>query len=413
MLSNGQQEITRSESRFKLCTAGRRFGKTYISMRELAKHARYPNKKIFYCAPSYRQAKQTVWQPLKMKLVELGWVKKVNESDLTITLINDSTISLRGADNFDSLRGVGLDFIVLDEFAYIKPEAWTEVLRPTLSDTNGSALFISTPAGKSNWAFDLFMRGQDPSENDWTSWQFTTADGGRVPQEEIEAARRDLDEKTFRQEYEASFETYSGLIYYGFDTKRNVKAYNEDLPKSLILMCDFNVNPMSAVVGVQKEGYIHIIDEIIIYGSNTNELVQEFRNRYGDVRTTAYPDPAGVQRKTSAGGKTDIMILQNAGFNVKFKKQHPAVKDRINAVNSALHPGSDIPKVLIDPKCKRLIESLTKHTYKDGTTIPDKESGFDHLTDAIGYGIEFIYPIKKDVNHIKQPVGWSVKTTQW
>jgi len=413
-LSKAQKSIAKSDARFRVVAAGRRFGKTYISTMEMAKHARYPDKNIFYVAPSYRQAKQTVWQPLKIQLSKMNWIKKVNESDLTIQLTNDSVISLRGADNFDSLRGVGLDFLVMDEFAYIKEQAWTEVLRPTLSDRLGKAMFISTPAGLGNWAYDLYIKGQDETQDNWQSWQFTSLDGCVMSEQEIEDARKDLDERTFRQEYLAAFETYSGVIYYAFEPSKHIKKFEgadelwTTLKKApLLLMIDFNVNPMSAAVGIQMKDHIHIIDEIVIYGSNTLEVVQEFRNRYGDRAITAYPDPAGVQNKTSAGGNTDIKILQNAGCNVKYKRKHPLVKDRINAVNSALSSG----KLVIDPKCKRVIESLTKHTYKEGTQVPDKDSGYDHMSDALGYGVEFIYPIKKDYGEIQQPRGWGVQTS--
>ena len=129
--------------------------------------------------PSYRQAKQIAWVKLKNILKDLKWVRKVNEAELTIELKNGSRICLRGADNKDSLRGVGIDFMVLDECADIDETAWTEVLRPTLSDTKGSAVFCGTPKGM-NWFHDLYQRGQDPSEQEWSSYQFTTLDGGFV-----------------------------------------------------------------------------------------------------------------------------------------------------------------------------------------------------------------------------------------
>jgi len=408
-LSEWQQTVSSNKSRFKCVIAGRRAGKSHLSIREMARAARYPDQKIFYVAPSYRQAKQTVWNKLKNKLIELNWADKINESDLTITLRNGSTISLRGADNFDSLRGVGLNYIILDEFAFINEDAWYEVLRPTLSDTGGGAMFISTPAGMGNWAYDLYQKGQDPTQTDWVSWQYTTADGGRVPIEELEAARRDLDERTYRQEYEARFETYSGVIYWAFSKEQNVKPYTLEPKNEILLFCDFNVNPISACIGVQENSYIHIIDEIVIYGSNTDELAQEVKNRYPNKRVIAYPDPAGAQRKTSAGGRTDISILQNAGFNVQYRRSHPAVKDRINSVNSALRPAEGTPKLLIDPSCRRLIESLTKQTYKEGTQIPSKD-GWDHMNDALGYGIEYRMPVVREHGKIAQPTHWGVLT---
>ena len=394
-LSQGQKTIADNPARFRVAVCGRRFGKTYLALRELARAARYPNRRVFYVAPTYRQAKQICWDELKRKLYNLNWVDGVNESDLTIKLINGSKISLRGADNFDSLRGVGLDFLIMDEFAMIDPKAWTEVLRPTLSDKGGGAMFISTPMGQGNWAYDLYMRGKDAND-EWASFQFTTLDGGNVPAEEIEQARKDLDVRTFRQEYEATFETYSGVIHYNFD-EQNIVPYGHDVNNlsDIMLFCDFNTDPMSGVIAVRTNNGIHCIDEIAMYGSNTNELADEVKHRYPNLQITAFPDPAGTQRKTSAGGNTDIKILQMAGFIVKYRHQHPLVKDRINAVNSLLKSVDGSRRLLIDPKCKKLIESLRKHVYKEGTQIPDKTTGWDHFCDALGYGVEYLYPVKK------------------
>ena len=409
-LSSAQQTIAKDTTRFRTVIAGRRFGKTFLAIREMCRWASEPNKKVWYIAPTYRQAKQTVWTPLKRRLADLRWISKTNESDLTIELVNGSTISLRGSDNENSLRGVGLDGIVLDEFAYIDESAWTEVLRPTLSDTGGPGLFITTPAGKNNWAFDLYTRGQDPTNTDWSSHSYTSLEGGRIPDTEIEAARRDLDERTFRQEYEASFETYSGTIYYSFDPKQNIKQYTGETPRDLLIGCDFNINPISAVVAVQTPEYLHIIDEIVIYGSNTDELVAELKNRYPRARMKAYPDPAGVAKKTSAGGRSDITILENAGIPCVYPRRHLPVKDRINALNSALCSADNKVKIKIDPRCKKTVECLSKQTYKPGTQIPDKDSGYDHQNDALGYLASGIYPILRE-REPKELGRWTTRTS--
>lgn len=132
-LSITQQEVVRNDQRFKVLITGRRWGKTFLAIRELAKHAaQKPGATCWLVAPSYRMAKQNVWIPLKKKLKDLKWVKSSNESELLLKLKNGSTICLKGADNFDSLRGVGLDFVAIDEFQDVPKEAWTEVLRPTL-----------------------------------------------------------------------------------------------------------------------------------------------------------------------------------------------------------------------------------------------------------------------------------------
>jgi hypothetical protein len=403
-LNPGQQVVSASEHRFKVVIAGRRWGKTWLATRSLARAVREPNRRAWYIAPSYRMARQIVWDALKWRLQDLKWVQKINESELTITLRNNSTISLRGADNPDSLRGVGLDFIVMDEFAMIDEKAWTEVLRPTLSDRNGSAMFISTPMGTSNWAYDLYNRAQsDPA---WSSWTFRTIDGGNVSAEEIEQARRDLSDRQFRQEYEATFETYSGRIYYNFDRTRNLRKFESEVPREILVFADFNVNPISAAVAVETGRGIHIIDEIVIYGSNTDELVDEIRNRYPTQSVKVYPDPAGVQRKTSAGGRTDITILENAKFRVFYHRNHPAVRDRINAVNAALLSADETVSLWIDPKCRTVIECLEKQLYKEGTQIPDKDGGYDHMNDAIGYGVEYLRPLRREREPVAQPRGW-------
>jgi len=365
-----------------------------LAIRELCYHARIPGRVCWYVAPSYRQAKQIAWVKLKEILKDLRWIKKVNEAELTIELKNKSRICLRGADNPDSLRGVGIDFLVMDECADINEVSWSATLRPTLSDTKGLALFAGTPKGM-NWFHDLYQRGQDPTETDWNSYLFTTIDGGFVDEGEIEQAKRDLDAKTFRQEYQATWETYSGIIYYGFSMSENVRHFDVPLDTNIIhISCDFNLDPMCAVVSYIDNGIIYIFDEIQIWSSNTDELCQEIHRRYPGKKIFCYPDPASRQRKTSAGGKTDLSILMNSGFICKVPPRHMAVRDRINSVNAKLCSASGERQVFIHPKCKNLLNSISKHTYKEGTVLPDKTQGFDHMNDALGYLISFLYPIK-------------------
>lgn len=169
-----------------------------------------------------------------------------------------------------------------------------------------------------------------------------------------------------------------------------------------MLFCDFNVNPIVGAVVVRTEYGLHIIDEIAIYGSNTDELAQEMRRRYPKEQIIAFPDPAGAQNRTSAGGKTDHSILQNAGFRVLFRPRHPKVKDRINAVNSLLLNTNKERRMFVDPKCREVIKSLSRHAYKEGTMIPDKDNGLDHMSDAIGYGVEYLFPVTKNYELPKQ-----------
>ena len=393
-LSPAQKTIANNDKRFRVAICGRRFGKTHLSVREICKASRFPNREVWYVAPTYRQAKQIVWRKLKNKLQDKRWIKKVNESELSLILKNGTTIALKGADNFDSLRGVGLDFLVLDEFADIAPEAWYEVLRPTLADKQGGALFIGTPKGIGNWSHDLYTKHQEDPDN-WASFQYTTIDGGNVSEEEINSAKKDLDERTFRQEFLATFETYAGRIYYAFDRTKNVIKITDYDTSLLHIGIDFNVDPMSAVIAIQKNNTLFVIDEIRIFGSNTAELCDEIKHRYPKSRVIAYPDTAARQRKTSAGGMTDLTILQNAGFTIKCPSSHTPVRDRINAVNSRLSDATNTAHLFLLPTVKYTIEGLERHTYKEGTTQPDKDSGYDHQMDALGYMVDFMYPVRR------------------
>jgi hypothetical protein len=410
-LSPAQKNIADDTTRFRVVIAGRRFGKTHLAIRELAYHARLPNQEIIYVAPSYKMAKNIVWRKLRDRLMDLNWVKKANETELKLELVNNSVISLKGADNYDSLRGTGNNFIVLDEFADIDEQAWTETLRPTLSDTGGKALFIGTPKGIGNWSYELYQQCQH--KDDWQSFTYTTLDGGRVPPEEVEAAKRDLDERTFRQEYLATFETYSGRIYYAFDRAKNV-IKGDAMPEDVAILhtgWDFNVSPMSVTVAIRNKDDLCIIDEIRMYSSNTQEAVDELRGRYPTSKVWAYPDPAARQRKTSAGGATDITILQNAGFIVKAPNSHTPIRDRINSVNSRLCDSTGQRHLFITDKCKYTIEALERQVYKEGTSQPDKDSGYDHMNDALGYLVDYLFPVKRDRQHTEGLQRWTHQIT--
>jgi phage terminase large subunit len=219
-----------------------------------------------------------------------------------------------------------------------------------------------------------------------------------------------LDEKTFRQEFLATFETYTGRIFYNFDRKQHVKKWepkgNRDLDIVYIGM-DFNIDPMSAVVFVREGDVLHAIDEIRLFSSNTAEIVEEINSRYGTSKVWVYPDPASRQRKTSAGGVTDLTILQNAGFIVKCPHSHNPVRDGINAVNARLKSDAGEIKLFFDPRCKHTIESMERFTYKEGSSQPDKDSGYDHMADALRYAVDYMFPIKKDTSDIVQPRRWA------
>jgi hypothetical protein len=403
-LSLPQDIIAKDPHRFKVVIAGRRFGKTFLSIRQLCFAAKEPNREVFYITSSYRSAKMIVWKPLKRRLLDLRWAAKVNESELSIILKNGSTISLKGAENPDSLRGPSLSYCVIDEMAEVDPDLWFEVIRPALADQQGGALFIGTPKGKGNWSYDLYT--MDEQHEDWKSFQFKTIDGGWVKPEEIEAARRELDARTFRQEFEATFETFEGTVAYNFSREHNIKTLPAPDLRTLHIGMDFNTSPVTAAVYVQQGKEMYQIDEIHMLNSNTAEMAQEISRRYPTSKIICYPDPAGQQRKTSASGATDFTILRNAGFELKAPKAHNLVRDRINSYNARLCSSDGIRHLFIDPKCKYTIESLEKFCYKEGTQVPDKGQ-WDHMFDAASYCIDYLFPIKRDRDpNLIQPNRW-------
>jgi len=397
-LTKPQQTIANDKNRWRIVAAGRRFGKTYLAIREMCFFARNPNKVIYACFPTYRMAKTVVWEELKERLTAIRWVKRINETELTVYLVNGSKIVLAGADNPDRLRGISCDFVVFDEFADIDPSVWT-VMRPTLADRGGHALWISSPKGKNHF-YELYCWAQ--AEEGWSTYKFTTLEGGNVPEYEVEAAKREMDPRSFKQEFLADWVDYVGLVYYAFNDIHVHKSDQDDV-KEICVGMDFNVDPGCAVIGKQTAQGLHIFDEIELRNTNTFEISDELRKRYPTSIIKVFPDPAGSQRRTSSN-TTDHKILHNAGFQVFARRAHPPVKDRINSVNSAFSSG----KLLVDPKCKSLINCLNKLSYREGTNEQDKNSGIDHMPDALGYLVEYLYPIKKIQTARVEPARWAM-----
>ncbi|QNH71640.1 putative terminase large subunit [Rhizobium phage V1VFA-S] len=404
-----QKVVMNDPHRFRVVVAGRRWGKTQVSKISLIKFAAVRQKQlIWYVAPTYAMARDLMWKPLKAAMPK-GWIKKINESRMEMQLINGSEISLKGADKPDSLRGVGLDFVVIDEAQDIKEETWEEVLMPTLATTNGRALFIGTPKSY-NWLYHRFMLGQRGPmvkdhrkrlvANEWMSWQFPTITSPFIPRKEIEARRRDMDPRSFRQEFEASFETMSGRVYYPFNRNEHVGDYpfNPKLP--IYIGMDFNIDPMSSIIiQEQPDGEIWVVDEAVMYGSNVQETADELSRRYFRYfnQISIYPDPAGNNRNHDRG-ESSLDILREAGFKrIYFKRKHPAVQDRINAVNRLLYTAEGETRLRVNSTCRKFIDSLEQTIYKEGTNEVDKTQGNEHATDAFGYYADFRHPMKKSL----------------
>ena len=200
-LHPGQSAVRKHPARFKVLACGRRWGKTRLGT-ALCVEVALRGGRAWWVAPSYKMA-AVGWRGLRMLTQQIPGAE-INRAERLLTFPTKGTVQVRSADDPQSLRGEGLDLVVLDECAYTKEAAWTEALRPALSDRKGAALFISTPHGI-NWFRDLWLRGNSGDFDDWKSWTFKTRDNPYIDPDEIEAARATLLSRIFRQEYEADF----------------------------------------------------------------------------------------------------------------------------------------------------------------------------------------------------------------
>jgi len=206
-----QTEVFNDNHRFKVVAAGRRFGKSRLAAWTLIIEAlKSKEKDVFYVAPTFQQAKDIMWTVLK----ELGHevIKTVHENTAVITLVNDRKIYLKGSDRPDTMRGVGLAYVVVDEYADMKPQVFEQILRPALSDVKGGALFIGTPKGRNHF-YELYQMAQRNEDEDWVSFHFTSFDNPLLDPKEIEAAKKSMSSFSFRQEYLASFEAASSELF--------------------------------------------------------------------------------------------------------------------------------------------------------------------------------------------------------
>ena len=223
-LTPWQQEVWQSDARFNVVAAGRRSGKTRLAIYLLLVHGLQLEKgHVWYVAPTQGAARDILWADL----LEIGApvIKSAHINNLQVTLINGAKISLKGADRPETLRGVSLKFLVLDEYATMKPETWETILRPALSDQMGPALFIGTPAGRNHF-YEMFTAagGHSPSDGtsggrgqsadaDWCAWHFTSYDNPFIPRKEIEAAKRTMSSHAFQQEFCASFNVRGSELF--------------------------------------------------------------------------------------------------------------------------------------------------------------------------------------------------------
>ena len=417
-LNPRQFQVLYSPKRFRVLVAGRRFGKTELALAELLRAARQPNQLIWYVGPTADLAKDIIWRRLK-SITRPLWAQKPLESERRITLQNGSAIIVKGGFKPDSLRGAGLDFVVLDEAADLKADSWPYSLRPSLADRQGRALFIGTPNGR-NHLFNYFEFAQ--SDPEWDSFQFTTQEGGIVLPTELESAGRQMDANIFRQEFEAQFTVIGNYrAYLAFEREANLRELRFEPSQPLIWSIDFNVDPMSMLLMQRIGDNVHVLDEIVVRSNTctTEDACRIFVERaavysalvgsiHGSLDVHIYGDASGHQRRTSAPA-TDWTLIRDffrqfhkgaIQISCRFANINPHVRDRINCVNARLRNKFGEPQLFISPGCKELIRDLEEVCFTtDSTGAPTNELNKSdrhrtHMSDALGYYISQIFPLR-------------------
>ena len=419
--------------------SGRRSRKTLIAKKKIKKRAlRNKNTLWFHAAPTRDQAKAIFWDSLK-EYTSPYWSKDPNESNLHVTLINDSQIWVVGMDKPQRIEGRDKSWngCHLAEFGDFKPDAWEQNIRPVLADTLGSAIIDGVPDPyKSNFANHKKMAqracggsipiiepfvGSYGECGEWSFYAWHSADV--LDPHEMASIKAETDPQTYRIEYEASFESMSGMVYYAFTPdywpQGNLDTsvqYDRHLP--IVMGFDFNVSPMTAVLGhvkKDKEGkeFWLLFKGYFLKNSNTKQLTQRIVDEYPDTQTFILtPCQSSIARQSSQeitadGYKTDLNIIKSvmreSGRNIIIKKRakNPPTHKRIRALNSMLSN----KRLVLNPddiglrELKRDFEELA---YKEGTSAIDESDPMrNHISAAAGYVCEKYWPVKPEGEIIK------------
>lgn len=425
-----QQQYARSTVRFIVCPAGRRAGKTEFAKRKLVETAagggrRRPNHlqaaRYFAGAPTRLQAKQIYWEDLKA-LSRPFWRGKPSESELTIRLKNGSEILVFGMDKPERFEGQPWDGGVLDEFANMRPGAWSLNVRPALSDRNGWCDLIGVPEGRNHY-FDTYKKALAAAGAPGSEWAaFTWFSSCVLPPSEIEAARADLDELSFKQEYEASFINFTGRAYHAYSEENERAVRHLYNPQQTLVLCfDFNVSPGVAVVAQPMreaftgELFTAVIGEVWIPdNSNTERVCRKLLSDWGQHhgRVEVYGDATGGARGSAKTAGSDWDIIRRMlrvgdsgsglpGFGSRvsyhYPEANPTERARINAVNTRCKNTSGQRRLFVDPTYAphvvRDLEGVQLLEGGSGEIDKDGDATLTHISDALGYYVVARFPI--------------------
>lgn len=403
-----QYALLNDPHRFKVIAAGRRSGKTENAKRFLVQTALLPQsagRTFFAAAPTHSQAKKIFWQDLKDLSCEDIFVKRVYEGDLIIRYKHEASIYVLGLDAPKRIEGSIWAGGLVDEFADLKPNAWAENIKPALDtviptdpDYRAWCWLLGVPEGRNHF-YDLAEYARTSGDPDWKFYTWKSAE--ILPPDVIESARRTLGAQQFRQEYEAAFETATGLIYPDYNDA-NITQEVLLQHEAIMWMHDFNYTPLSSAIGVRRGNDLFIVDEIVLISAVARQAALEFVEKYkdhGNKRVCIYGDPAGKagEKHGQQSNYTEIeQVLRGAGWQVerKVKAAAPAIRDRQNAVRAKICNADDKRSLFVNPaRCPYSHKGLSNVTLKEGSTFIETESDVQHITTAIGYCVNYEWPV--------------------
>jgi hypothetical protein len=407
-----QTDLVNDKVRFKVVPAGRRSGKTERAKRFVVREAMREPGPYFVAAPTRDQVKRIYWQDLKrLCFASVLGDRSVSESELQIRMPNGSTISLIGLDQPQRMEGVLWIGGVIDEIADVREGAWQENISPALDTFNPLkpdyrpwCWLIGVPDGLNHY-FEMAEYARSSGDPDWKLYTWKSAD--ILPKDVIDAAKRRMSPRQYRQEYEASFETASGRVYEDYSPDN----YTTEVIKpneQLMWHHDFNFTPMSSGVGVRRGNDFYILDEIILQSAVARQSALEFVEKYKNHANRSviiYGDPAGRagEKHGHASDYTEMeQVLRANNWTVtrKVKNAAPAIKDRQNAVRAKIKNAKGEVSLFVNiEKAKYVHKGFATVQIKKGSTFLEEDSEYQHITTAVGYCVDHEWPInfKKDV----------------
>ncbi|MFE1815620.1 terminase large subunit domain-containing protein [Metapseudomonas otitidis] len=396
--------------RFPLVPAGRRSGKTERFKRFLVKQANAVAGQYFAAAPTHDQAKKIFWDDLKAFSLSCLHPKKPSESDRIIFLPNGSELHVIGLDKPQRIEGIPWKGGGIDEFADVKPDAWEANILPALNTVNpldpeyrAWCWLLGVPDGLNHY-YDLCMKAEAGGDPSFKVFHWKSAE--ILPDDVIASMKRSMSAKQFKQEFEASFETASGRIYEDY-SKANHTSVRIEPHEQLLWMHDQNFTPLSSAVGVRRnEGRdLYLLDEIILTSAVSKQSAMEFVEKFKDHKNKhvlIYGDPAGQagEKHGHASDYSDIEgVLKANGwsFTRKVKPAHPAIKDRQNAVRAKIKTADGHISLFVNPHTAPWCDKgLATVQLKEGSTFQeDQTNKYQHITTAIGYCVDAIWPATK------------------